>query len=723
MTISTQTKEATKTALAMTIAYGIALSLDWDRPYWAGFAVAFCSLATIGQSLNKAALRMLGTFLAIAASFTFIAWFAQERWAFFTTLSVYGAMCTYLMSGSRHAYFWQVGWFVCCVVCMDSGPDPVNAFTTGVLRAQETGLGLLVYSLVAIFVWPSSSRIRFIGAAETLATKQQQLFSAYMNVMRPHGAADEARDANASEVQAKAAFDQLLQAAEMDSSDVAERRLQWRHYQTVATGFAKSAEGWRETFTDLDELDIEPLFPGIDAFSDELDKRLGQIGDALAGRSLAAAPQSAELSFNRDALHQLSHFQRAAVAVARGRLQDLDRLSRSLVAAANDIREGTTTSTPLEPSPHAAVAFIPDPDRLANALRLFTIMWAGFLAVIYVGDIPGGTGVVSMSGSLGIAFANMPQTPISKLFAPVTVGLLFAAILYLFIMPHLTSYIGLGLMIFAATFAICYLYAAPQRSLGRTLGLVLFLVIASISNEQTYSFLSVAVTAQMFAIILFIFVVTVYFPFCFIPDRVFVRLLGRYFRSSAYLISKSQPNQAPANGRFACWRRAFHEREVATLPAKLRSWAPHISSAALSNTTPEHIDTLLNALQSLTFRIQQSLQERETPQAPLLVEALRDDWLVWQVRLDDAFRRVAHDTDLANMPETLRDRLESGLKQLESRIEDVLNEAPTGQISDEQAEDFYRLLDATRGVSKSLIDYEANAGDIDWVRWREERFA
>ena len=45
----------------MAIAYGIALYMDWEKPYWAGFAVAFVSLATVGQSLNKAALRMLGT--------------------------------------------------------------------------------------------------------------------------------------------------------------------------------------------------------------------------------------------------------------------------------------------------------------------------------------------------------------------------------------------------------------------------------------------------------------------------------------------------------------------------------------------------------------------------------------------------------------------------------------------------------------------------------------
>ncbi len=58
MILSIKAKEAIKTALAMTVAYGIALSMDWDRPYWAGFAIAFISLDTVGQSLNKAAMLL-----------------------------------------------------------------------------------------------------------------------------------------------------------------------------------------------------------------------------------------------------------------------------------------------------------------------------------------------------------------------------------------------------------------------------------------------------------------------------------------------------------------------------------------------------------------------------------------------------------------------------------------------------------------------------------------
>jgi uncharacterized membrane protein YccC len=53
-------KEPFKTALAMVIAYGIALAMDWDKPLWAGLAVTFVSLATVGQSFNKAAMRIWG---------------------------------------------------------------------------------------------------------------------------------------------------------------------------------------------------------------------------------------------------------------------------------------------------------------------------------------------------------------------------------------------------------------------------------------------------------------------------------------------------------------------------------------------------------------------------------------------------------------------------------------------------------------------------------------
>ena len=158
MLLSVRTKEAFKTALAMTIAFAIALSLDWEQPVWAGIAVAVISLATVGQSLNKAAMRMLGTLVAAVVALVVVALFPQDRLAFIAILSVYFGVCAYLMSGSRYQYFWQVAGFVCLIIAFAAEPLAGNGFEIAVLRAQETGLGVVVYSVVAVLLWPTSSR-------------------------------------------------------------------------------------------------------------------------------------------------------------------------------------------------------------------------------------------------------------------------------------------------------------------------------------------------------------------------------------------------------------------------------------------------------------------------------------------------------------------------------------------------------------------------------------
>src|SRR5262249_14293666 len=106
--LSDRVKAAIKTALAMVLAYGVALSMDWGNPHWAGFAVAFCSLSTVGESLNKGLLRLSGTLLGGLAAFTLIGLFPQDRWLFLTCMSVFIGFCIFMMLSTSRRYFWQV---------------------------------------------------------------------------------------------------------------------------------------------------------------------------------------------------------------------------------------------------------------------------------------------------------------------------------------------------------------------------------------------------------------------------------------------------------------------------------------------------------------------------------------------------------------------------------------------------------------------------------------
>jgi hypothetical protein len=289
-------------------------------------------------------------------------------------------------------------------------------------------------------------------------------------------------------------------------------------------------------------------------------------------------------------------------------------------------------------------------------------------------------------------------------------------------MPQLSSFMSLGVMIFAATFILCYVFAGPKKMLGRAMGLAMFLSIAAITNEQSYSFLSVATTALMFPLIFLLFTITAHIPFSPLPEKSILRLLGRFFHSSEYLMSAMYQDASHATTRLERWARAYHAREVATLPAKLSVWLPHLDTRVLPGTSPEQVQLLLTSLQSLTYRMQELLEEEDVPQSKLLSDQLSEDFRTWHSGIQASLQRLANDQAVADEDE-LRVRLDVMLNNLETRIKTALDEAPEEQTDDQHAENFYRLLGAYRGVSEALLDCVGNAGAIDWAPWHEERFA
>ncbi|MEA3276363.1 MAG: FUSC family protein, partial [Pseudomonadota bacterium] len=404
--LTPRAKEAIKTALAMTIAYGVALSMDWDNPHWAGFAVAFISLSTVGQSLNKGAMRLLGTLLAAVFSLTLIALFPQERWWFFLVLSAFVGVCTYMMGGARHQYFWNVAGFVSLIVCMSSVPATDNAFDVAVLRILETGLGILVYTLVTVLVWPTGTCEELDAALRRLAATQHELYRQYRRLLHGQGAAVDTWPLRMQEVQELSQFSQALSAARTDSYEVWEVRRQWQQVQDLSAQVMENLERWRESFTEVQDLDMTKLLPHLEVLGEELDDRFGQIERMLVDEAPERLPRDVELALNQDAARALSHFQKAALAVTRTRLQHLDALTRSLFDVLADIK-GFEMASP-QPLGNAAPQprFVFDLDRMAAAARVMAGLWLAYVAWIYT-QIPGGTAFVIMAGPIGMALATM----------------------------------------------------------------------------------------------------------------------------------------------------------------------------------------------------------------------------------------------------------------------------------------------------------------------------
>jgi uncharacterized membrane protein YccC len=212
---SHRAREGIKTALAMTLTYGIALALNWERPIWAAIAVAVISLATVGQSLNKGVQRLLGTLLGAVVSLTLLALFPQDRWGFMAALTTFVGFCAYMMNGSKHQYFWNVGGLVTLIIAMGSIPTTDNAFQLAVLRTQETGLGILVYTLVTVLLWPVSSRAMLDDAVRQVAAAGRRIYTDDYRLMTDAETAETSHSQRMQEGQTINALAQALDAAEM----------------------------------------------------------------------------------------------------------------------------------------------------------------------------------------------------------------------------------------------------------------------------------------------------------------------------------------------------------------------------------------------------------------------------------------------------------------------------------------------------------------------------
>lgn len=722
MTLSTRAKEAIKTALAITIAYGIALSMGWGNPYWAAFSIVFISLDTYGQSMNKGAMRMLGTLVAGIVAVAIIGIAPQNRWLFITLLSTWVGFCTHRLGGSRHPFFWSYSGYVCIVIAMGVGSDVDNALPTAILRAQETGLGILVYGLVAMLLWPINSGPGFEVATAKVVSTQQQQFKAYLDLMARQGDSSTSQSLMAQDIQEQKQFGQLLEAAETDSHEIRELRTYWRLYQRQVTQLSETMERWRGSLAENQSFDPAGLIRNLNAFSEELDGRFTQMGRMLTHQEPEQHPVEVGLEIDNVQMQSLSHFDKAALTVIRTQLLRLETLTRSMFESVCYIKGFCTTAPELDMGPPVTAGLgILDLDRAAGVVRVMLVMWMSFFAILYIDGLPGGASIVTLTGTLGMVMALVPQVPTLFMFLPAFISTLLGGLLYLLVMPQLTSFWGLGILLFVMSYAIFYLFAAPRLKLVKLFAISMCLTIMSISNQQTYIFQVVSITTLMLPVVFILLAVTAYFPFDLRPRQSFQRLLCRYFRSCEYLMDAASRDPQAGKSCWLHWRKAFHNYEISSLPTKLGVWSKVLKTKSLPGTTPQQITELLIALQGLSHRLQQLNEERDTPQSPWLVRELREDVVTWRLKMAEAFRCLAGAPALENQNVFHRDMADI-VSRLNRRIKEAVNQATGHDITEQEGENFYRLLGAYQGVSEALAGYVGSASAIAWTPWQEERF-
>jgi len=705
----------------MTISYGIALSMDWGTPMWAGFSVAFVSLSTSGQSFQKSTMRMLGTLIAGLASLILIALFPQDRWLFIFALSLYIGFCTYMMGAAKYQYFWFVCGYVCIIVALEAGPNPINAFHLATLRAQETGLGILVYSVVTALLWRKSSIDEFNTNITQLQSTLHQLYQSSFNLMIKKGDLTATKALMAQSAQLQTRFKMLLVAVQTESYDVRQHNLQWQLYQKQVTELSTIMERWHDDLASVKTIDQKQIMLNLEAFDNAIQQRFEQIKRMLKANAPEYQMQTIKLQLDKEALKSLSHFQVSALLAMQINLQQLEQVTQAIWHNIAEIKGFSQSTSPASKSQSEKTEFSFDIERLASIIQVMATLWLSFLTFIYIPDLPGGILFVVITGVIGMSLAANPNRPVSSMFVPFASSTLFCGIIYAIIMPQLSSFFGLGMVIFIATFLICYLYSSPQQGMGRAAGLAVFVTMIGVNNQQTYNVLSVFNTGLVFVEMFIILVITAHIPFSARPERALTRLLSRFFRSSGYLIASLSIEQQHPLSFWERKRKAFHLQELKTLPNKIKNRSQLLNPKQLQGVSIQQIQTIISQLQRVHIRLKILLEARTQPQDQLLASALQTDSQAWNQCMLEASQTLAKHSVI----ETQRDfqtQLMDITVDLESDIETLLNEMESEQLNERDEENFYRLLGAYHGASNALLDYSDHAQLINWAKWQETRF-
>jgi hypothetical protein len=562
----------------------------------------------------------------------------------------------------------------------------------------------------------------FSDASRKLWATQAQLFRTYLELMSGKGTAEDSRPLRLQEIQQLPIVGQLLNAAEIDSYEVWEVRHQWRQFSDQSMSLMETLELWRQSFAEIQSLNLTKLMPNLESLGSEIDLRFHQIERMLAGEMPDRMPQVVSVTIDKAETISLTHFQKAAVAVTKKQLDRLEALSRSLFDCVADIRGYTRrTAVPaVEPARRWTLAI--DPDRFTAVIRVLLTLWLAFLLWVFVNP-PGHSTYVMMAGIFALIIALMPQASPSLLFLSWGGGIAFAGVLYIFVMPHLAGFVELAAMIFAAFFVMHYLLGEARQTPARICTMASFLIVISIDNQQTYSFSGYANDVVWIMLSLALAFSTAYFPTSPRPEKVFLRLLRRFFRHSEFLMARMALDWEQKKGLAGRWKTVLYRNHLLELPAKLVALGPQIDYLTFPDNTQEQVQALVTSLQALALRIKELVEARGQPQAEQLVRELIDDVRAWRMLVEKQFQLWAdNQAQLVEPGVDPGDLLKARLAKVEAHMDKAFTLVSEGQLSDADYENFYRLLGSYRGLSEAAIDYARLAYGFNWAQWKEARF-
>ncbi|WP_338165785.1 FUSC family protein [Vibrio sp. 10N] len=730
--MNSKARFATKVALSLTLAYLIPFAMGWPQASTAATTVMLiASTGSQRESFEKGTLRVLGTIVGAVVGLILVGAFAQDRLLYMFSVSVVVSFIFYF----RNAYQSDPTLLMLTAVMtlmMSNGGDAEGAFLYGVDRAYMTVFGVVIYTLVGVYLFPSKAEQNLSALlADTLSIQQQtftkispsfpgsaqsaikQIDSGTTEDSTCESDPCEAEPPSVDELieqlfAAQTALEQRFNVVKKESSEVATYLQEWRlviHHSQKITQLLATASNARFNHDDNNRYLAE-----LPNFIQQIETRLDQSQQFLASRSSGESFRFEEkkLQVDEEKLSNSDHLTRASVLTLGYLLNRLYDNASKLAETISCIDSITKTVSFKEKLVASQSTFLWwDAENFKTAIKVFVTYWvAGGIWIVF--NPPGGYGFVIFSTIFMAVLSYMPLHPKALGFL-FTFGFLFAVPAYVFILPQLELGIELALFLFIYTFLGFYLFKGPI-----TIFFMLGMFVLGIDNTMTYHFGIILTVMTLFYLVVLMIVFSHYFPFSSKAEHLFLTVRQRLFFHLHQLLLTQQLLKPSWRTRLAL---ALHIKTANVASKKLLLWASKVDVTYFDkNSQPQlvHYAERCGVLMGHT----NNLVAAQT--------ILKNNSLITKLRETHSDTVLpglvkVHSLAKPNRREYFS-RAEQEYAQAEQALETFFESLNLDEIKRSDIAGFYLFLHLKRNVYESLKNVEEASRDIDLDNLKMHRF-
>ncbi|PSU34424.1 FUSC family protein [Photobacterium lutimaris] len=724
--MSDKFKFAFRVATSLTLAYMIPMALGWTQPSTAATTVMLiASTGSRRESMAKGTLRVLGTIAGGIIGLLLVGLFAQDRLLYMLAVSLVVVVVFYI----RSAYLNDPTLFMLTgvmILMMYNGGNAEGAFIYGIDRTFMTVFGVVVYTLVGVFLFPPKIEQNLRQLGDDLTRVQKDLFESMSVPPKQKPLAEPADSSDNGDTDVGPASPTL---AELSKAVFAAQQAFETRYQTLnsecseVSAYKKEWDGTVALYAQITELLLfaakEQSRSGAHPIEyirgfDELRKEVIQLFERLPDaweKQAAHSPQPLDpVEYDGDRLEQAGHLYRGEALSSGYLINQLRERLAKLESCISSIDSLTGTVDfdlpPLKAKPNFNWW---DAENAKSSIKVFVTYWIAAAFWIQFNP-PGGYNFVIFSTLFVSILSFLPFHPVMLLIL-FTLGFVFSVPAYVFLLPQLTLGAELALFIFIYTFVGFYVLKGPV-----TIFFLLGMFTLGIDNNMVYHFGITLTIVTLFYMTVLSVVISYYLPFSSRPEHLLLVFRERFFRHATGVIRLLQFEQ------LSLWQKIQLAWRVTTMVValkKMQVWGSKFNTDPYPSLTTERLNRYISQCDLFHHHLMTFIKARKKlNENPLLAQAQKGN-------RDTVIPALSQALWIADRPETERrnaELLKQDYQDLEARLDEYFSHLELEKYSNSDIAGFYIFLNLKKNIFESLLSCKQASDDVVWEELSVKRF-